>query len=129
MRVLSSRDIGSRCLLYCYTMGSDLSQPTSTSLFPTTSCFVPIAKEFLCVMCSFLNDSIHSTSTSGPICLMAHTLVCRSTCHVCSYTDAFSTAVFLNWPANLMCWNALPYSLPLRYLPLVLPAFLSALLP
>jgi len=32
--------------LYCYTMGSDLSQPTSTLLFPTTSRFVPVLKSF-----------------------------------------------------------------------------------
>ena len=63
--------------------------------------FVPIAKEFLRTILCFLNDSIHSTSTSGPILLMAHTLVCRSTCCVCFYTRAFSTAVLQTGPLTL----------------------------
>jgi len=96
IRVIPAIDIGSRCLLYCYTMGSDLSQPTSTSLFPTTSRFVPVAKEFLCVMCSFSIDSIQSTSNYS-----LRAFAQRVTCLV-SYAS-FSTAVFLNWPANLMC--------------------------
>jgi hypothetical protein len=44
-------------------MGSDLSQPTSTSLFPTTSRFVPIAKEFLCTVFVFF-DSQQSIYTN-----------------------------------------------------------------
>ena len=102
-------DIGSRCLLYCYTMGSDLSQPTSTSLFPTTSRFVPIAKEFLCVMCSFSTANNLSIPTCEPNLFDGFLpLGSRSVCYVCSYTVAFSTAVCMNWPANLMCWIVLP---------------------
>ena len=112
--------LGSRCLLYCYTMGSDLSQPTSTSLFLATSRFVPIAKEFLCVMCSFSIDSIQSTSN--------YSLRAFAQCVTClgSYTS-FSTAVFSNWPANLVCCYILPLgnhvtNLPPQSLQIILPA-------
>jgi hypothetical protein len=67
-----------------------------------TSRFVPSAKEFLCVICSFSTANIPSMPIKHP------TTGCRSACYVCSYTDAFSTAVFLNWPANLKCWIVLP---------------------
>ena len=86
--------LGSRYLLYCYTMGSDLSQPTSTSytlyrifLKYTLHRIIPVASflciRFLCVMCSFSTANSLSTSTSSPIGLMASTLWCvdqRVTC-------------------------------------------------
>jgi hypothetical protein len=68
-----------------------------------TSRFVPSAKEFLCVMCSF------STANNLSISIKRSTTERRSICYVCSYfSDAFSTAVLLNWPANLKCWIVLP---------------------
>jgi hypothetical protein len=47
-------------------MGSDLSQPTSTSLFLATSRFVPIAKEFLCTVFVFFDcqHSVYINQTS-----------------------------------------------------------------
>ena len=76
----------------------------------TLLCFLyntlPVASflciRFLCVMCSFSTANNQSTS------IKRSTTERRSTCYVCSYTDAFSTAVFTNWPANLMCWIVLP---------------------
>ena len=83
----------------------------------TLLCFLyntlPVASflciRFLCVMCSFSTANNLSTSTSSPICLMASALWCVDQCVTCApIKDAFSTAVFLNWPANLKCWIVLP---------------------
>ena len=68
-------------------MGSDLSQPTSTSytlyrIFTKYTLYriIPVASflciRFLCVMCSFSTANNLSTSTSSPICLMASALWC-----------------------------------------------------
>jgi hypothetical protein len=53
-------------------MGSDLTQPTSTSLFPATSRFVPIAKEFLCTVFVFFDCQQNNLyQPVSPICLVA----------------------------------------------------------
>ena len=112
MWVRSSRDL--EVGVFCCTMGSNLSQPTSTyvtyRVHKTLLCFLyntlPVASfhciRFLCTICSFSTANIPSMPIKHP------TTGCRSACYVCSYTDAFSTAVFLVWPANLMCWIVLP---------------------
>ena len=74
-----------------------------------TSRFVPIAKEFLCVMCSFSTANMLSISTSEPDLFGGfHTLVCQSICTCASIRELFPQRYFLIWPANLMCWNVLP---------------------
>src|SRR6056300_1228431 len=75
----------------------------------TTSRFVPIAKEFLCVMCSFSTANNLSIPTSEPNLFDGFLPWGVDQYVTCAgITLAFSTAVFLNWPANLMCWIVLP---------------------
>ena len=116
--------LGSRCLLYCYTMGSDLSQPTSTfyvqifAHYPVfftvnvqinahnTSRLVPSAKEFLCVMCSFSIANKQSIPTKLEWSWL--TYISPLVCYVCSCHGCFFHSGITIWPANLMCWNDLP---------------------
>ncbi len=104
--------------VFHYSLGSDLSLPTSTScnikhtlccllhfLCDTTRCFVPVLTVFESNMC-LLAVSIQPIPTSEPNLFDGFLpLGSRSVCYVCFYTRAFSTAELFNWPANLMCCN------------------------
>ena len=74
----------------------------SASILHYTSRFVPVAKEFLCVMCSFSTDSNQSISTSEPNLFGGfRTLVRQSICTSVLLRGPFSQRYLQTGPLTL----------------------------
>ena len=88
-------------------MGSDLTQPTSTSLTLPLASFL-LLKSFYELCCVFELPTCNLYQPVSPICLVASALRCvNQYVRVLLYESFFHSGIII-WPANLMCWNVLP---------------------
>lgn len=86
--------------------GTSRSFPTYRGMLYSISKFVTLYLACLCTIGVFATNSNWSITTRWVSCFsLSDPSGGGSLCYVCSFQGAFSTAVFLNWPANLMCCN------------------------